>query len=110
MVENRERREFLRSCTRNSILAVLSIGGGALLAKTTQAKRNPHVCISRGICGGCPVYPDCILPQASSARKAKMKKRSGIRRPGGTTSASRGEAETRLVHGLDRDGLSSGAI
>lgn len=59
------RREILKSMFRIIIAGLLGVIGLRSLFKG-----DPHVCISKGICGGCRVYNDCILPQAMSAKKA----------------------------------------
>ena len=67
--KNREmnRREFLRSCLRNGLLTTLTIASGALIFRK-KPEKPAQVCISRGICGGCRVFNNCVLPPAQSAK------------------------------------------
>jgi hypothetical protein len=62
------RREFFRTAARGGLLALL--GAAVALAARRQALAGQH-CINRGLCGGCPVYADCGLPQALSAKQAR---------------------------------------
>ncbi|MHB9025583.1 MAG: hypothetical protein ACYC7E_15670 [Armatimonadota bacterium] len=61
------RREFLRSLGRYLALGVLVGGTGAL-----ALRRDPEKCVNRGICSGCSSFTDCGLPQALSAKQAKV--------------------------------------
>ena len=70
MSESREesRRDFFRHLA----LGVLTLGTGALTAKS----RGPLLeapCLNQGVCRGCRAFADGGLPQALSARQAGMK-------------------------------------
>jgi hypothetical protein len=60
-----KRREFLRSIAR---LAVL---GGAVAGVAALTRKQGETCVNQGICRGCPVFEDCGLPQALSAKAAR---------------------------------------
>jgi hypothetical protein len=60
---NTDRREFLRKLARGGLLALLSAGTAALVAR----RRDP--CDRRGVCRGCPVVTDCELPPAAAFRE-----------------------------------------
>ena len=62
------RREFLRNAARVLLLALLGLGTGALVAR-----RRGEDCVNVGICRGCPVFGECGLPQALSAKDAGVK-------------------------------------
>lgn len=59
------RREFLRGGVRYALL-----GGLAAMAAYTVARPKGAKCVNRSVCGGCPAFLGCELPQALSAKKA----------------------------------------
>lgn len=65
------RREFLRRCARRISLIVLGLVGSTLLVRK-QIKRSSQECINEGICDGCRVFSECILPQALSAKRKSV--------------------------------------
>lgn len=69
---NMPRREFLRSCLRNSLLTSLAFISGMLMIKR-EPNRSEQTCFNQGICCGCHVFKDCLLPQAQSAKEAGLR-------------------------------------
>ena len=61
------RREFLTRALRNASLALLGIGGGAVIVKRRRLLREGK-CLNRGMCRDCTVFEDCGLPRALSTR------------------------------------------
>ncbi len=58
------RREFLRTCSRNGFL-----GLAALLAAFSWHKARGQNCARPTPCGGCPEFADCPLPKALSLKQ-----------------------------------------
>lgn len=80
-----KRREFLRGGVRYGLLA-----GVAALTARAVIQRGDQRCTQNGVCGGCPEYTGCELPQALSARQGRAQGGGGgyteLRRiPGGKT-------------------------
>ncbi len=70
--EGMDRREFLRHAGR--WLVVFTLGGGltALVSRPGEkAAATGQRCINQGVCRHCPVFDNCGLPQALSARRAR---------------------------------------
>ena len=63
------RREFFRTCARNTILTAMAFVGGKLLFRETNHANENHKCINNGICNGCRNFSTCGLPQALSAKQ-----------------------------------------
>jgi hypothetical protein len=64
------RRDFLRGGVRYALLAGLAAVSATVAGR--RANRLPgQTCISQGICSGCPVFTDCGLPQALSAKQTR---------------------------------------
>jgi len=59
---NEKRREFLRSIARFAVL------GGAVAGVAGLTRKHGETCVNQGICSGCPVFADCGLPAALSAK------------------------------------------
>lgn len=63
------RREFFRTCGRTAI------AGGLAAFAAVMWKRKSSIpdqdCVNQGICGPCPAFDKCELPQALSAKKVK---------------------------------------
>ena len=83
-----DRRAFLRSGVRYGLLAGLA----AVVARAVSGGRlGRQDCTNQGVCRGCPVYSDCGLPQALSAKQTAPVADAGgayeeVRRiPGGKT-------------------------
>ena len=69
-----ERRAFLRSGVRYGLLAGLA----AVAARAGSGGRLTNQnCTNQGICGGCPDYTGCELPQALSAKQAGVGSNTG---------------------------------
>ena len=66
VLAHEDRREFLRTCGRWTVLALL---GGAALALARQGKLQPlnAACLGALPCGGCPAFARCDLPAARAA-------------------------------------------
>lgn len=70
-----KRREFFRDSIRYAALGVLVVLSAALTRG--GARRLPgQRCVNRGICGGCSAFSQCGLPQALSAKRARIEGRS----------------------------------
>lgn len=67
-----DRREFLRTGLRYSILAALA-GVTATLFRRSGGKLTGQTCINRGICSHCRAFADCGLPAALSAKSAQTR-------------------------------------
>ncbi|MFP4053644.1 MAG: hypothetical protein ACLFV7_07260 [Phycisphaerae bacterium] len=67
-----DRREMFRTVGRASAAGALGVLGAVLAVRANRGGVNPadHVCVNDSICNGCPKYSGCILPAATSARKA----------------------------------------
>jgi hypothetical protein len=64
------RRDFLRGGVRYALLAGLAAVSATVASR--RVNRLPgQTCISQGICSGCPVFTDCGLPPALSAKQAR---------------------------------------
>jgi len=62
------RRELFTAILRYAALgAIGSLGGASLVKRRRLIKQGK--CINRGICRGCEVFDDCLLPQALSAKQ-----------------------------------------
>lgn len=60
------RREFLRGSARYTALAVLG-----LLASKVLGRRAASACVNQSVCGSCPIFTDCTLPQAITIKEVK---------------------------------------
>lgn len=63
-----DRREFLRAIGRGCGLLALGCTAALLARKQQRLVAAGQVCVNRGICGRCPVFGGCELPNALSAR------------------------------------------
>jgi hypothetical protein len=61
---------------RNGSLAVLGLGGGAVVVKRRKLLREGK-CLNRGMCRDCTVFEDCGLPRALSTRNVLERIRHG---------------------------------
>lgn len=68
------RREFLRSAGAVAAGAALTGLSGKLFLGGRGKPPNEHVCITDGYCRSCGQLPQCILPQAQSARRIQEPK------------------------------------
>jgi hypothetical protein len=71
MKQNSERREFLKTLCRWTILGTLLFGGFEHLS--FQKKINDK-CVSDGICSQCSSLRGCEHPSALSLKESKQKK------------------------------------
>lgn len=67
------RRELFRAAGRGAALAALAAVGGVLTARG-RSRLSGQECVNAGICRGCPAIGDCGLPQALSARQARVER------------------------------------
>jgi hypothetical protein len=70
------RRRFITGALRNASLAMLGLGGGAVVVKQRRLLREGK-CINRGMCRECGVFADCGLPRALSTRSVLARIRHG---------------------------------
>jgi hypothetical protein len=70
------RRQLITRVLRNASLALLGIGGGAVVVKRRRLLREGK-CINQGICRDCTVFDDCGLPRALSTRSVLARIRHG---------------------------------
>ena len=69
-----DRRSVLRAAARWSLLA----GGGVAAAHlVNRSVRSEQPCQNQQICRGCPVVPECGLPQALSYRAVREEQKNG---------------------------------
>lgn len=61
------RRQFVMRTLRNASLALLGLGGGAVVVKRRRLLREGK-CLNSGMCRTCGVFEDCGLPRALSTR------------------------------------------
>lgn len=61
------RRRFVTRVLRNASLAVLGLGGGAIVLKRRRLLREGK-CLNSGMCKECAAFDDCGLPRALSTR------------------------------------------
>ncbi len=59
------RREFLRSILRWTLV------GGAVAGGVALTRKKGETCVNQGICRGCAAFEGCGLPQALSAKEAR---------------------------------------
>jgi hypothetical protein len=69
------RRDFVKTLFRGACFCALGLAAGFLLRRGRISFKASQVCVSRGICRGCPVFRGCGLPQALSAKET-FKRRS----------------------------------
>ncbi len=62
------RRQFVTRALRNASLALLGLGGGAVVVKRRRLLREGK-CLNSGMCRACGVFEDCGLPRALSTRE-----------------------------------------
>jgi len=62
----RSRRELLRAAGRVGAFGALGALGGALLAR---GGGRADACARDGLCGACPAFDNCGLPEARRARQ-----------------------------------------
>ena len=72
MMAESNRREFLRSISRGGGLLALGFTAALLARKQQRLVAAGQVCVNRGICGRCPVFGGCELPNALSARHSSV--------------------------------------
>jgi len=70
------RRQFLTRTLRNASLALLGLGGGAVVVKRRRLLREGK-CLNDGMCRACGVFEDCGLPRALSTRDVLARIRNG---------------------------------
>lgn len=70
------RRQFVTRVLRHASLALLGLGGGAVVLKRRRLLREGN-CFNRGICRDCKVFEDCGLPRALSTRAVLERIRHG---------------------------------
>jgi hypothetical protein len=70
------RRQFITRVLRGASLALLGIGGGAVVLKRRRLLREGK-CLHSGVCRDCEVFADCGLPRALSTREALTRVRHG---------------------------------
>jgi hypothetical protein len=70
------RRQFLTRTLRNASLALLGLGGGAVVVKRRRLLREGK-CLNQGMCRTCGVFEDCGLPRALSTRDVLARTRHG---------------------------------
>lgn len=70
------RRRFVTRVLRNASLALLALGGGAVVVKRRKLLREGK-CLHRGMCRDCGVFEDCGLPRALSTRDVLARIRHG---------------------------------
>jgi hypothetical protein len=63
------RRAFLHSLGRGFGLLSIGFAAALLTRKQRRLAAAGQVCVNRGICGNCPVFGGCELPNARSARR-----------------------------------------
>ncbi len=61
------RRRFVSRALRGVSLALLGIGGAAVILKRRRLLREGK-CLNSGMCRECEVFVDCGLPRALSTR------------------------------------------
>jgi hypothetical protein len=70
------RRQFMTRVLRNASLAVLGLGGGAVVMKRRRLLREGK-CLNSGMCKECGVFEGCGLPRALSTREVLARIRHG---------------------------------
>ena len=70
------RRQFITRALRGAGLALLGLGGGAVVLKRRRLLREGK-CLNRGMCRDCAAFADCGLPRALSTRDALTRVRHG---------------------------------
>ncbi|HSW01992.1 MAG TPA: hypothetical protein VLI39_17630 [Sedimentisphaerales bacterium] len=70
------RRQFVTRALRNVSLALLGLGGGAVVVKRRRLLREGK-CLNQGMCRTCGVFEDCGLPRALSTRDVLARTRHG---------------------------------
>jgi hypothetical protein len=70
------RRQFVTRALRNAGLALLALGGGAVVVKRRRLLREGK-CLNRGMCRDCGAFEDCGLPRALSTRDVLARIRHG---------------------------------
>ncbi len=68
--DKENRRDFFRSCARNTLLATVTFASAALAIRKRSTAGLRQRCVGGGICRGCPAFTGCGLPQALSAKRA----------------------------------------
>ncbi len=68
MKHDPERREFIKTLGRWSLLGLLVAGG---IDRISPHKKNSDVCISDGICSKCGSLQSCDHPSALSMKQSK---------------------------------------
>lgn len=65
---NPERREFIKTLGRWTVLGALVIGG---FERISLRKKNNDICVADGICSRCGSLQSCDHPSALSLKKSK---------------------------------------
>jgi len=71
--KKKDRREFLKSIVRNSILSGIGLFIGSNLKK--KDKKIDHNCYNNGICKNCDLINSCALPQVLSLKNSDLFKK-----------------------------------
>ena len=67
------RRSLFIRGLRQTAVAALAVGGGAVWAKRRKLLREGK-CVAQGVCSGCSVLAECGLPRALSTKKHQTKR------------------------------------
>jgi len=67
MKHDPERREFIKTLGRWTLLGILVVGG---FERISLRKKNSDVCVSDGICSRCGTLKSCDHPSALSLKQS----------------------------------------
>ena len=66
-IKTQSRRYIIQDALRYAALTVLGVAVGSAIIKKRRLLKEGK-CVNRGICAGCDVYKNCLLPQALSRK------------------------------------------